>query len=143
MYKKQVSQQKDTIMYLEKEKEELLAFKTATTKQNIESSSEYINKSMSQLNLREGYIQALRRTLIKKESCIASLNALLIDKDYLISKEEAGKKEMKTKCSKENTKLIGKAPLCGGKHILWDYLLAKITKFRGYLIFVKKEQALA
>ena len=58
-------------------------------------------------------------------------------------KVEVDKKEVKEKWSKANTKLIGKDPLCGSKHILSNYLSTETTMFREYLNLVEEEHDLA
>ena len=37
---------------------------------------------------------------------------------------------------------IGKAPLQGAKHLIWDTLFVEITKFRHYLNFIDDQSAL-
>ena len=98
---------------------------------------------MSELKFKEGGIKTLKKNLDEKESKIISLNEVVEKNDIVIAIVEANKKEVKSKWSKANTKMIGKSPLCGAKHILWDHLLAKITKFREYLSLVEEEHSLA
>ena len=42
-----------------------------------------------------------------------------------------------------NAKLIGKVPLGGAKHFLWEEMEIEITKFREYLILVQDEYFMA
>lgn len=96
---------------------------------------------MSELNLREGEIKTFKESLTEKDSQITSLNKIVANKNTLISKVEADK-EVRAKWSKANIKLIEKPPLYGAKHIIWDQLLAVITKFREYLNLIEDEHAL-
>lgn len=108
-------------MALEREKEDLLAFKTSASQHDIGSSSQSLSKAMLELKLKEGKIKTLKKNLDEKEYTIVSLNGVVVKKDTVIATVEVDKKEVKEKWSKENTKLIGKTHLCRAKHILWDY----------------------
>ena len=46
------------------------------------------------------------------------------------------------KINKLNKKMIGKLPLQGAKHLIWDTLTIEITKFRSYLNFVNDKNAI-
>ena len=49
---------------------------------------------------------------------------------------EKDKKEIDVKFSKTRSESVGREPLAGEKHILWDQILAEITKFKSYLTLV-------
>lgn len=98
---------------------------------------------MSKMKLREGEIITLKQNIDEKESQIVSLNEVVENKDIFILKPEADRKEVKAKWFEANTNHIGKNPACGAKHILWDHLSTKITKFGEYLNLIKEENALA
>lgn len=42
-----------------------------------------------------------------------------------------------------NEKLRGKGPLLGGRHALWDSIIAEVTKFWAYLEMMEDKIALA
>ena len=87
--------------------------------------------------------QNIEANMDEKESKIVSLNEVVVKKDIVIATIEAYKEDLKSKWSKENTKLIGKYPLCGAKHILYAQLSTENTKFRECLNFLEEEHALA
>ena len=47
---------------------------------------------------------------------------------------------MQKKVNEFNEKVIGKTPLQGAKHIIWDTLAIEITKFRPYLNYVNDKK---
>lgn len=130
-------------MAVEKERVELLILKTSMSQQASSASFESLLKAMSELKLREGETKTLKKNLDEKQYHIVSLNEVIENKDTNISKVEANRKEVKSKGSKENTKLIGEDPLCGDNDIIWDYLSIEITKFREYLNLIEDEHDLA
>ena len=52
------------------------------------------------------------------------------------------KKQLQKKINELNEKMIGKVPLQGSKHLIWDTLTIEITKFRSYLNFVNDKNAI-
>ena len=90
---------------------------------------------MSQVSLKDVEIKELKEEnkKIKSELArnIAEKNKTLNDKIHLQKKFN----ELKEKS-------IGKSPLQGAKHLIWDTLSVEITKFRHYLNFIDNESAL-
>ena len=84
---------------------------------------------MSQVSLKEEAIKELKaeNEKVKAELTKISENRqqILHDRNQLQKKLD----ELKEKC-------IGKGPLQGAKHIIWDTLTIEITKFRHYLCFI-------
>ena len=94
-----------------------------------ESRADDLSVSMSQINLREGEIKELKEgnVQIKHE----------LDKIIEERKKLSGeKKQLQKRINKWNEKMIGKLPLQGAKHLIWDTLIVEITKFRSCLNFV-------
>ena len=66
----------------------------------------------------------------------------MASKEVYIAEMEKGKNEIEVKFFKARRRSIGKSPLSGEKHILWDQLLVEVTKFREYLNLVEDERDL-
>ena len=139
LFKEQVAKYKEANSALEKENEEILDFKASITQQDPNCTLESHTKAMADSSLKEGEIKTLKERLAKKDTHITSLKETVKEKDTLISKFQATKTQVKAKWSKANENLIGKTPLVGAKHILWDQLSGEITKFREYLRLVDDE----
>ena len=90
---------------------------------------------MSQVSLKEVEIKELKdeNEKIKSElaKSIEEKNKAWNDKSQLQKKFN----ELKERC-------IGKAPLQGAKHLIWDTLSVEITKSRHYFNFIDDESAL-
>lgn len=71
---------------------------------------------MLDLSLKEE-VKTLKENLAERHTEITSLKEIMTKKDTLILEVREGK-ELKTKLSKSNTKLIGNIPLSSAKHIL-------------------------
>ena len=84
---------------------------------------------MSQVSLKEEAIKYLKAENEKMKAELArvseSKKQILQDRNQLQKKLN----DLKEKC-------IGKGPLQGAKHIIWDTLCIEITKFRHYLNFI-------
>ena len=65
--------------------------------------------------------------------------AQIIEERNKISGE---KKQLQKKINKLNEKMIGKVPLQGAKHIIWDTLTIEITKFRSYFNYVNDKNVI-
>ena len=85
--------------------------------------------SMSQVSLKDEEIRELTTENEKLKAELIKMSErkrqILQEKNQLQKKLE----ELKEKC-------IGKVPLQGAKHIIWDTLTIEITKFRHYLSFI-------
>ena len=90
---------------------------------------------MSQVSLKDESIKELKAENEKIKFELAKIseskNKILQDKNQLQKKFN----ELKEKS-------IGKGPLQGAKHIIWDTLSVEITKFRHYLNFVDDQNIL-
>jgi hypothetical protein len=64
-------------------------------------------------------------------------------KDDNISQVQKEKVVLQEKINKLNSILRGKDLLQGAKHIIWDFVTAKATKFRSYLNFVNDKDNIA
>lgn len=73
LYKEKVEQYKEDNKALEKEKEEILTFKSPIHQQDPAFTIENIAKAMSNLSLKEWEIQKLKENLGEKDTKITSL----------------------------------------------------------------------
>ena len=84
---------------------------------------------MSQINLREGEIKELKEENHK-------LKQELGQNTEEGNKNVNERKQLQKKVSELKEKIIGKVPLQGSTHIIWDTLSMEVTKFRPYLNYV-------
>ena len=85
--------------------------------------------SMSLINLREGEIKELKEGNVKLKQELAQI----IEERNRIPGE---KKQLHKKIKELNENMIGKVPLEGSKHLIWDALTIEISNLRSYLNFV-------
>jgi FtsZ-binding cell division protein ZapB len=115
-----------------KEKEELMeivSFAGPSHEKNVATKDDDIVKSMSQISLKDGEIKGLKEENQKLKQEVAQRS----EKSEQVQKENDFLQE---NIAKLKSRIKGKGPLQGAKHVLWDSLAADITKFRQYLNFV-------
>jgi FtsZ-binding cell division protein ZapB len=136
-YKEKVLQLEDEKQEWQKERDELLLRNvTASSSQEKDVSTENMVKSMSQVKLKDVEIEELKQEnqKLKQEAAQRSEKSNQIQKEHNCLQE---------KVSKLKSRIKGKVPLQGAKHLLWDSLAVDITKFRQYLNFVDDKSIVA
>ena len=84
---------------------------------------------MSQVSLKEEEIKDLKA---ENEKIKAELAKVSESKKQILQ----DRNQLQKKFNELKEKSIGKGPLQGAKHIIWDTLSIEITKFRHYLNFI-------
>ena len=116
--------------------EELMSQPLIQTEDEVnESPAKYLSVAMSQINLREGEIKELKEGNVQLKH---ELDKIIEE----INKLSGEKKQLQKRINELNGKMIGKLPLQGAKHLIWDTLTIEITKFRSYLNFVNNKNAI-
>ena len=85
--------------------------------------------------MREGEIKELKEGNVQLKH---ELDKIIEERNKLSGE----KKQLEKKINELNENMIGKVPLQGAKHIIWDTLTIEITKFRSYLNFVNDKNVI-
>ena len=92
-------------------------------------SADDLSIRMSQVNLEDEEIKELKAENEKIKSELAKMNE---SKNKILQ----DRSQLQKKFNELKERNIGKGPLQGVKHIIWDTLSVEVTKFRHYLNFV-------
>ena len=103
--------------------------------QENKSPTKDLSFARSQIKLREWGIKGL-----KKENFKLKQELLQITEEK--NKISSEKKQLQKKVNELNEKLIGRTPLQGAKHLIWDTLAIEITKFKPYLNYVSDKNVI-
>ena len=90
---------------------------------------------MSQVSLKDVEIKELKE---ENEKIKSELARIIEEKNKILN----DKIQLQKKFNELKERSMGKSPLEGAKHLIWDTLSVEITKFRHYLNFIDDESAL-
>ena len=102
---------KEKVAELEKEKEDLLAYRVTTLQHSTSCTTKDLSQAMLELSLMYEEINKLKESLIEKQTKIDYLKYVVSSKETSIVEIEKAEKEAEVKYSKARSRSIGKAPL--------------------------------